>query len=290
MNYTEEAKAARLKVLDLIYAAQTSHIGSNFSCIDIMAVLFSRFDWGKDKFVLSAGWKAASLYYFLWKYGRITQEELESYCQEGSRFIGLAEPITADIPIAGGSMGLGLPGAVGLALAKKIKGESGTVYCLMSDGEIQSGTTWESAQIAAQEELSNLLVLVDVNGFQAMGKTDDILFRPTNENAGKDYPDDLPFFGNRGKGGWNQMYRGNGTFGKVPAGHDFHYIEKALAPVQPEYYLNGRDPEQLKKPRVRFFATIKGKGVSFMENNNLYHYKAPNQEEYEKARAELNHA
>lgn len=81
-EYKKIARAARLKVLDLIFAAQTSHIGSNFSAIDIMAVLFSKIDLDKDKFILSAGWKAAALYYFLWTKGRITEEELNSYCQQ----------------------------------------------------------------------------------------------------------------------------------------------------------------------------------------------------------------
>src|SRR3990172_10103049 len=105
--YTEQAKQARLKVLDLIYEAQTSHIGSNFSCIDILTVLFDQIDLDKDEFVLSKGWAAASLYYFLWKKGRITEEQLDSYCQPGSPFIGLAEPMIPDIQIAGGSMALG---------------------------------------------------------------------------------------------------------------------------------------------------------------------------------------
>ena len=174
-TYSQQAKEARLKVLDLIFNAQTSHIGSNFSCIDILTVLFDKIDLDKDKFILSAGWKAASLYYFLWKKGRITEEQLNSYCKDGSPFIGLAEPIHPDIPIAGGSMGLGFPMAVGLALAKKLKKEDGTIYVLMSDGELQCGTTWESALIAAHHNLSNLVVFVDNNGFQAMGRTDDIL-------------------------------------------------------------------------------------------------------------------
>src|SRR3990167_10363431 len=173
-NYSQIAKDARLRVLDLIYGAQTSHIGSNFSCIDILAVLFEKIDLDKDKFVLSKGWVAASLYYFLWRKGRITEEELNSFCKEGSKFIGLAEPITPDIMIAGGSMGLGLPGAVGLALAKKIKKEEGKVYVLMSDGEMQSGTFWESILITRHHKLDNLVILVDYNGLQAMGETRDV--------------------------------------------------------------------------------------------------------------------
>lgn len=253
VDYSTTAKEARLKVLDLIFKAQTSHIGSNFSCIDILTVLFSKFDWEKDKFVLSAGWKAASLYYFLWKYGRITEEELDSYCQEGSKFIGLAEPITKDIPISGGSMGLGLPGAVGLALAKKLKGEEGKVYCLMSDGELQIGTTWESALIAAHHKLDNLVVIVDNNGFQAMGKTEDVLKTHWTNPVG-----------------WM-------TFGLD--GHNHNKIYKGIFAVGTDFIKSF--------PRMLLMDTTKGKGVSFMENNNLFHYKAPSKDEYERAKAEL---
>ncbi|MDO8663590.1 MAG: 1-deoxy-D-xylulose-5-phosphate synthase N-terminal domain-containing protein, partial [Candidatus Wildermuthbacteria bacterium] len=156
VNYKEIAKQARIKVLDLIYRAQVSHIGSNFSCIDLLTVIFENADLDKDKIILSKGWVAASLYYFLWRKGRITKEELDSFCRPGSKFIGLAEPIIPEIPAAGGSMGFGLPFGVGFALAKKLKKENGKVFVLMSDGEMQIGTTWESALIGAHHKLDNL--------------------------------------------------------------------------------------------------------------------------------------
>ena len=118
MDSKQLAKESRIKCLELVYKAQTSHIGSLFSCADIMAVLFNKIDLDKDVFVLSKGWAACMLYFHLWKKGRITEEELNSYCSEGSKFIGLAEPVIPDIKIAGGSMGLGLPGAVGTARRK----------------------------------------------------------------------------------------------------------------------------------------------------------------------------
>lgn len=257
-SYKQLATEARLKVLDLIYAAQTSHLGSNFSCIDILAVLFSKIDLNKDKFVLSKGWAAASLYFFLWKAGRITLEELNSYCMEGSKFIGLAEPIIPDIPFSGGSMGMGFPAAVGFALAKKLKGEEGTVYCLMSDGELNIGTTWEAAMIAAKHNLTNLVLIVDGNGYQAMGRTEDIL-APDLEN----------FFNGAG---WLPLY--------VKDGHKHKGIEGILNTATG--LLSG-----VKKPKVIIATTIKGKGVSFMENNNIWHYKAPNEQEYFAAKEEL---
>jgi transketolase len=238
----QQALEARLKVLDIIYKAGTSHIGSNFSCIDIMAVIFDKIDLDKDEFVLSAGWKAASLYYFLHKKGFITEEELDSYCQDGSKFIGLAEPVIPQIKIAGGSMGLGLPGAVGLAMAKKFKGEEGIVYCLMSDGELQIGTTWESALIASQHKLDNLVVIVDNNGFQAMGNTDDILK--------VNFPD----------AGFNAHHLN---------GHDFDEIVRTIT-------LCGSS----QLPSVIIANTTKGKGVPDWENNNLWHYAQIKEDDY----------
>ena len=234
-----------------------------------MTVLFDKIDLSKDKFILSKGWAAASLYYFLWKKGKITEEELNSYCGkcstckgEGylkeftcggcsgtgtSRFIGLAEPIHSDIPFAGGSMGYGLPAAVGFALSKKLKGEEGNVYCLMSDGEMQIGTTWESALIAAHHKLNNLIVIVDNNRFQAMGETNKIL------------ETEFPY---------------NNWVSFEINGHNYEEILQSLS------FTN--------YPKVVIANTIKGKGVSFMENNNIWHYKAPNEEEYNLALKELN--
>src|SRR3989344_699176 len=160
-KYKETAREARLKVLELIWKAQTSHIGSNFSCIDLLTVIFEKADLGKDKIILSKGWAAASLYYFWREKGRITEQELNSYCQPKSKFIGLAEPIIPEICAAGGSMGFGLPFGIGFALAKKLKKEKGRVFVVMSDGEMQTGTTWESAMIASHHKLDNLCVIID---------------------------------------------------------------------------------------------------------------------------------
>lgn len=285
------ATDARIKVLELIFKAQTSHIGSNFSAIDIMTVLFDKADHEKDEVILSAGWKAAAWYYFLWKKGVITEEELNSFCQEikcekcegvgtimikdwdayriaenkkllgcngcratgkiQSPFIGLTEPMGRwGLKFAGGSMGYGLPAAVGFALAKKLKGEKGKVYCLMSDGEIQIGTTWESFLIARQYKLHNLVVIVDANAFQAMGKVDDIL---------------------------SVSFPLQGWEGISIDGHNFAEVEKSLEDLTGD-----------KLPKVIMANTTKGRGVSFMENNNLYHYKQLDYNEYTQALKELN--
>lgn len=261
VNYKEIAKEARKTVLRLIYEAQTSHIGSNFSAIDILAVLYAIANIDKDlkedrdRVVISKGWVAASVYYFLAQKGIIPKTDLETYCKNGSKYIGLAEPSIRGIEAAGGSMGFGLPFGVGFSLAKKIKKEKGKIFILMSDGEMDCGTTWESALIAAHHKLDNICVIVDANGLQAMGKVKDIL----DINPLKDKWEAF---------GWEV---------RAIDGHNFEEIETSVT----------APPLQERKPIVVIAKTVKGKGVSFMEGNNLYHYKAPSEEEYQKALNEL---
>ena len=253
-DYKKISQEARRVALQLIFHAQTSHVGSNFSCTDIFTFIFDKIDLDKDKIILSKGWAAATLYYFLWKKGRITEKELNSYCLPGSKFIGLAEPIIPEIPAAGGSMGFGLPAGVGFALAKKMNKEEGKIHVLMSDGEMQIGTTWESILIAKHHKLSNLVVWVDNNRLQAMGPTKEILDIEPLEERVKSF-------------GWN-VQRING--------HDFELMEAAFN------NLGGEAPHMI------ICDTIKGKGWKRAENNNLYHYKNISEEEYKEALAELN--
>jgi transketolase len=259
-DYKKIALDARKAVLRLIHQAQTSHIGSNFSCIDILAVLYNIANVDKDlkedrdRIIVSKGWAAASVYYFLAKKGIISEEDLETYCKEGSKYIGLIEPSVRGIEAAGGSMGFGMPFGVGFALAKKIKNESGRVFVLMGDGEVAIGTTWESTLIAAHHKLDNLFVIVDANGLQAMGKVEDVLNIEPLKNKWESF-------------GWET---------KEIDGHNFEQIEKALT-----------SPSQ-GKPVMIIAKTIKGKGVSFMEGNNLYHYKMLSDDECQKALKELN--
>lgn len=258
-NYKKIANEARKTVLRLIYQAQSSHIGSNFSCIDILAVIYNianideELKEDRDRIIVSKGWVAASVYYFLAENGIISKQDLETFCKEGSKYIGLAEPNVRGVEAAGGSMGFGLPFGVGFVLAKKIKKEPGKTFVLMSDGEMQIGTTWESALIAAHHKLDNLFVIVDLNQLQAMGRVKDIL----NIEPLKDK--------------WSAF----GWEVREIDGHNFEEIEKSLT-----------SPSE--KPVVIIARTIKGKGVSFMEGENLYHYKAPSDEEYQRALKELN--
>ena len=151
-------------------------------------------------------------------------------------------------------MGHGLPVAVGMALGKKRAKEPGTIYCIMSDGELNEGTTWESAALAHHHKLDNLVVLIDANKWQAMGKTKDVLdFRPI-ENR----------------------WRGFGWEPDIVNGHDYQELESSITYPFSE------------KPGVIICETIKGKGVSFFEGHLLYHYKHVDDEEYKRALVELN--
>ena len=260
-EYKKIAQDTRKTVLRLIYEAQTSHVGSNFSCVDLLTVLYGIADIDKDfredrdRVVVSKGWAAATVYTLLAEKGVIPKADLENYCKNDSKYIGLMEPCVKGVEAAGGSMGYGLPFSVGFSLAKKLKKEKGKAFVLMGDGEMQIGTTWESALIAAHHKLDNLVAIVDMNELQAMGKVKDILnVEPLKEK-------------------WESF----GWEVRKIDGHNFGEIEKALLEL----------PKK-KSPIVILAKTIKGKGVSFMEGENIYHYKAPSDEEYQKALKELN--
>lgn len=262
INYTYKkiADEARKKVLEMIYSAQSSHIGSNFSAIDLLAVLYnianvdSSLKPDRDKVIISKGWIAASVYYFLAEKGIISKESLDEYYKDDSPYIGLIEPNVRGIEAAGGSMGFGLPFGTGFALSKKLKDEKGRVFVLMGDGEMAIGTTWESALIAAHHKLDNLLVIVDENGLQAMGRTADILNISPLKSKWEAF-------------GWQVE--------KID-GHNYDEIEASMTA-----------PQKTGKPKIVIAKTIKGKGLSFMENNNIFHYKAPSKEEFEMGIKEL---
>lgn len=248
----DKAKEARRNILTMIHRAGTSHIASNFSVVDIATVLYDQLQ-ENDEVVWSKGWAAATIYYFLAEQGKITKEDLAKF--PNPPFLGLAEPAVPGVKVAGGSMGHGLPVAVGNALAMKRAGKEGIVYCIMSDGEMNEGTTWEAAAFAAHHKLDNLVVIVDANKWQAMGKTADVI----------DY-DNPP------------LHRKFDSFGFEYTridGHDIEQITEALT-----YSHGGR-------PMVIICDTIKGKGVSFFEDHLLYHYKHVDADEYARAMEEL---
>lgn len=250
-NYKELAKQARIDVLGMVHRAQTSHIASNFSVIDIATVLYENLI-PEDQVVWSKGWSAAAIYYFNAKYGRGPQEAVDKFPHEP--YFGLAETSVPGVLCNGGSVGHGLSIAVGIAYAKKLKVDKGTVYCIMSDGELNEGSVWEAAMFAAHHKLDNLVAIVDRNFVQAMGNTKEIL-------------DVNP----------ERTFKGFGWLSTTIDGHDYNSLDFSLTYKQGEL------------PWAIVAETIKGKGVSFMEGLLLYHYKNVDDETYQKALTELQH-
>jgi transketolase len=250
-TYKEIAKQARIDILGMIHRAQTSHIASNFSCTDIATVVYENLK-KEDRVVWSKGWAAASIYYFNWKYGLGPREAVENFPNEP--YFGLAETTVPGVHVNGGSVGHGLGVAVGMALAKKRAGETGTVYCIMSDGELNEGSVWEAVMLASHHKLDNLVAIIDKNGWQAMGKTEDVV----DLEAGS-------------------VFTGFKWYVEDVDGHQFLQIEGALN-------------IKSNRPKVVIADTIKGKGVSFMENLLTFHYKNVTDEIYADALKELQNA
>lgn len=262
-SYQKIATDARKKVLQMVHKGGTSHIGSNFSCMDIMTVLFSHLNVDKDlkpdrdRFVLSKGWVAAALYYFLAEKGIIPKEDLEKFGEEP--YIGLSEPQVRGVEVAGGAMGHGLPIALGMAMAAQRGKEPWKTYVLLSDGELDCGTTWECALLAAQQKLNTLTVIVDCNGFQAMGQKKDVLnLEPLAEK-------------------WRAF---NWEVLEIN-GHDYGELEQAISQA-------GKSD----KPLMILARTVKGSGggtkCDMFEGKLEWHFKTIDKEVYDQALSLLN--
>ena len=254
----------------MVHNVQTSHIASCFSVIDLATVVYENLK-TEDVAVWSKGWAAAVIYTMLKRQGILTEEEVNQF--PNAPYYGLAETTVKGVHASAGAMGHGLPIAVGMALAKKRAGEKGRVFCIMSDGEMQEGTTWESALVAQHNKLDNLVVIVDYNKWVAMGKTNDV--------------SNLEPFADK----WRAF---NFDTWEID-GHNFDEIYGATQGPSPEL-MPGFSKN---KPRCIIAHTIKGKGVSFFENppqlpdmpfstGHTYHYKQVGDDEYKRAMEELN--
>lgn len=259
------AKEIRQSVFSMIISAHASHIASSFSATELLVYLYEkklRIDPkhplapGRDRFILSKGWAISALYALLAKKGFFPEKLLSTYCQDGSKFIGIATRNgIPGVEATTGSMGHGLPIGVGMAYAGTLQKAKYRVYVMMSDGECDEGSDWEAILQAGHHHLDNLTVIVDYNKYQSFGAVKDIL--------------DLEPLGAKWKAfGWSV---------KEIQGHNFSQIDKALAVL----------PFEKNKPSVIIAHTIKGKGVSIFENRNEWHYKTPMDADREVARKEL---
>lgn len=260
------ANNIRKHVLNMVYAANSGHIGGSFSGAELITTLYFKeahitkenvADLERDKFVLSKGHASPLLYGALVEKGLIPVEELSTFRQVDSRLQGHPSmTYIKGVDMSTGSLGQGISAAVGMALSYKAKNKPFRVYTLVGDGESQEGQVWEAAMAAAHYKLDNLCLMLDFNGLQIDGDITKIM----NPN-----PLDKKFEAF----GWHVI--------KID-GHDFDQIFAAFKEAR----------ETKGQPTAIIATTIKGKGVDFMENNYAWHGVAPNKEQYESAIAQLN--
>ncbi len=257
------AKNIRLNILDMITKSNSSHIGSCFSIVEILTALYFEilninpndpYNENRDIFVLSKGHAAVSLYATLAEAGFISKERLSEYAQNGSILCGhIIKKSLPGIEVSSGSLGHGLSIVAGMAWASKKNNDNRKFYCILGDGECNEGSVWEAVMFATQNKLDNLTIIIDFNNQQGMGDATKIIDQ-TN------ICERLDAFG---------------CNAKIIDGHSFLEILKVF------------DKKNIEKPRAIVLKTIKGKGVSFMENSIDWHYKTPNSEQYELAKKEL---
>ncbi len=254
------SRQMRRGILDRAFAAGVGHIGSALSVADILAVLWGSVmrDAGttnpqRDRFVLCKGHAALGLYAAMHQTGRMDKKTFESYCMEDTHLGVHPEPTLEGVDVGTGSLGQGLSVACGLAYGLRLDRLPGRVFALLSDAECNEGQVWEAAQFAAHHKLNNLTALVDANGTQALGRTEEIL--------------DLSPMAKRWEAfGWHAL---------EADGHDHASLLEAV-----EAPRDGR-------PRMIIAKTVIGKGVSYMEDRVAWHYKSMSPDEFALGKAEV---
>jgi len=258
------ANRIRQNVLKMTKRAKSSHIGSNYSMVELLVVLYSCIlrvkpkqpNWPeRDRFILSKGHACAALYALLAEKGFFPLEWLDTFCLDGSPLAGHVTHSIPGVEVSTGALGHGLPIATGMALAAKRDGKVYRAFALLSDGECDEGSVWESALFAQQHKLDNLIAIVDYNKIQSLGTVKEVM--------------DLdPFADKWSAFGWSV---------REIDGHDLNHIKSTLSAL----------PFETGRPSCMIAHTVKGKGVSFMENQLLWHYRWPHEGEFEAALAEL---
>lgn len=256
----------RRTILRMAYSGQAVHVGCSFSIVEIVHSLYSEFirfnpanvnDPTRDILALSKGHGVMACYAALYGMNAIHEEDIENYFKDGSSLKGLSSVHCPGIEVSGGSLGHGLTVATGLALAAKWRKSDRRVFCIVGDGELNEGSIWESLMFAAHHKLSNLTVIVDANNFQAMGRPSEILdLEPLSDKL--------------------RAFRFST---KEVDGHNQLALQSAMTELL---------KENMECPKAIIARTIKGKGVTFMEDDNSWHYSRLNAETYERALSELN--
>lgn len=242
----------------MIYRTKSPHLGSSFSIVEILVSLYfkalSLESEERDIFILSKGHACSALYAVLAERGLLEKEVLEKFNVDGGLLEGHpSRNLDYRIDVSTGSLGHGLSIGAGMALARKIDGSKSRVFVLLSDGDIQEGSTWQAALFSSHRRLDNLVAVVDYNKLQVLGRVEDVLnLEPLKEK-------------------WQAF----GWEVREVDGHNFNQL------------IGGFENFSSGKPTVVIAHTKKGKGVSFMEDNFDWHSKCPDEEEYEKALKEL---
>lgn len=255
------ARQIRLNALLMTNRGRSSHIGSVLGLADILAVLYGQVlrvrpqepQWPeRDRLILSKGHAGAGVYAALAEVGFFPVELLRQHCADGSKLSGhVSHKGISGVEFSTGSLGHGLSVSAGIALGAKLDGASFRTFCVMSDGECDEGSVWEAAMFAAHHDLSNLVAVVDYNKIQSLG--------PVAETLGLE-----PFADKWRAFGWRVA---------EVNGHDHSQLARALE----------ADQDSQTRPTLVIAHTIKGKGVSFMENSVLWHYRSPQGDEYQAA-------
>lgn len=259
------AREIRGQLVEMSHKARTPHLGSSLSCVDILVAAY----WGslaidpkrpdavdRDRFILSKGHAATTLYATLAEAGFFPKQLLETYAKPGSK---LAEHpsagCVAGVEVATGSLGHGLSLGLGMALAGRIQKQNYRIFVVMSDGECNEGSVWEAAMFAPAQKLDNVVAIVDYNKWQATGRSNEIMaLHPLR-----------------------QKWEAFGWSAYEVDGHDMSALVDLLRNV----------PDGSGKPVAIVANTVKAKGVSFMEDDNNWHYRIPTAEEVEKAKQEI---
>ncbi len=263
-NLTAKSFELRRVVLDMIYKAKTGHIGGDFSVMDILITLYYKqmnvspeqvADPDRDRFILSKGHSVEALYAVLSDRGFFPKEDLETYSQYLSKYIGHPNNKINGIEMNSGSLGHGLSVGVGMALAGRMDKRDYRVYVVMGDGELAEGSVWEGAMAGGHYKLDNLCAVVDRNRLQISGCTEDVMAHDSQDERW-------------GSFGWNVLHA---------EGNNIAALDEAF----------NKAKACKGKPTVIIADTTKGYGVSFIENQAAWHHKVPTAEEYEQAAKEL---
>lgn len=256
-----DPRELRKTVLDMAYAGSTVHIACAFSIIELLAVLYRNYlrypennpkAECRDYLVLSKGHGVMAQYACMRELGWLKEDAFTRYFADGTELKGLSDSRIPGLEVTSGSLGHGYSVGIGLALAAKRKGTDQKTYALVGDGEINEGPIWEGALFAAHHQLANFMVIIDQNGHQAMGSTDEVL----------------------NLGSVQAKFASFGFEALTIDGHDEQVIEAAIAQLW---------ASPSSAPKALIARTVKGKGVPFMENNNIWHYTRLDATTYQQA-------